>query len=429
MKDISVSVATTGLIQAANIATGLIAARLLLPEGRGELAVIMLWPGLLAELGALGLYDALLYRSATAAAAPRRIFATMLWLGAALSLALIGIGAVILPIVMAADSQSLQNIAFAYMCAFLPAYFAALYIGAMFQGHLDMVTWNIVRVMVPVGYLAAILAMWADGRAELGGFATAYIIGHGLCILVGLVLLARRGWLGIVPDIAIGRGLLTYGIKVHVGDIMSALRQRLDQALVALLLPNVDLGHYVVALTVANGPLILVFTIANVAFPKISQQTTHEGKLVVFGRYLRVCLALAFAATLSLIVLSYWLIPLLFGEPFTPSVPIAQVLLLGMIPFAAKSMLADALKAWDRSLAIGRAEIVGLVTAVIALAVLLPTLGIIGAAWSLVATHVATAIAMALSLRHKLGIAVLPLLRPTPADWQLALSLVRGGRG
>jgi O-antigen/teichoic acid export membrane protein len=428
MKDISVSVATTGLIQVANIATGLIAARLLLPEGRGELAVIMLWPGLLAELGALGLYDALLYRSATAAAPARKIFATMMWLGAALSIGLIGIGAIAIPLALADDPVWLQDIAFAYMCAFLPAYFAALYIGAMFQGHLDMVTWNIVRVMVPLGYLAAILAMWADGRAEVGGFATAYIIGHILCILVGLVLLARRGWLGVRPDLPLARSLLVYGVKVHVGDIMSALRQRLDQALVALLLPNADLGHYVVALTVANGPLILVFTIANVAFPKISQQTTHDGKLVVFGRYLRVCIALALAAALSLIVLSVWMVPLLFGDPFAPSVAIAQVLLLGMVPFAAKSMLADALKAWDRAIAISHAEIVGLVTAIVALALLLPTMGIIGAAWSLVATHVATAIAMALSLRRQLGIAVLPLLRPTPDDWQLALSLVRGAR-
>jgi hypothetical protein len=41
---------------------------------------------------------------------------------------------------------------------------------------------------------------------------------------------------------------------------------------------------------------------------------------------------------------------------------------------------------------------------------------------------VATAIAMALSLRRQLGIAVLKLLRPTPDDWRLALSLVRGAR-
>ncbi len=50
MRDISVSFAATGAIQVVNIATGLLAARLLLPEGRGELAAIMLWPGILAEI-------------------------------------------------------------------------------------------------------------------------------------------------------------------------------------------------------------------------------------------------------------------------------------------------------------------------------------------------------------------------------------------
>ena len=38
MRDISVSIVATGVIQVANVATGILAARLLLPEGRGELA-------------------------------------------------------------------------------------------------------------------------------------------------------------------------------------------------------------------------------------------------------------------------------------------------------------------------------------------------------------------------------------------------------
>ena len=48
-RDVSISFATTLYIQVLNIATGLIAARLLLPEGRGELAAQILWTGLVAE--------------------------------------------------------------------------------------------------------------------------------------------------------------------------------------------------------------------------------------------------------------------------------------------------------------------------------------------------------------------------------------------
>ena len=57
MKDVTVSFATTAFIQVTNIATGLLAARLLLPEGRGELAEILLWAGLIVEFGILGLSD------------------------------------------------------------------------------------------------------------------------------------------------------------------------------------------------------------------------------------------------------------------------------------------------------------------------------------------------------------------------------------
>jgi len=104
--DISVSFATTAYIQALNILTGLLAARLLLPEGRGELAALMLWPGLVCELGGLALSDALLYRLASGAATPRRLFAAMVWLAAGLTIVLVPIGVALLPHVMATQDAN-----------------------------------------------------------------------------------------------------------------------------------------------------------------------------------------------------------------------------------------------------------------------------------------------------------------------------------
>ena len=72
VRDVSISFATTLYIQVVNVATGLLAARLLLAEGRGELAALMLWPGLVAELGCLALSDAMLYRLASGASPATR---------------------------------------------------------------------------------------------------------------------------------------------------------------------------------------------------------------------------------------------------------------------------------------------------------------------------------------------------------------------
>ena len=84
VRDVSISFATTLYIQVVNVATGLLAARLLLAEGRGELAALMLWPGLVAELGCLALSDAMLYRLASGASPARLVCGTMLLLTAAL---------------------------------------------------------------------------------------------------------------------------------------------------------------------------------------------------------------------------------------------------------------------------------------------------------------------------------------------------------
>ena len=51
MKDVSGSFAATALIQALNIVSGVMLARYLLPEGRGELAAVILWPSVIAGLG------------------------------------------------------------------------------------------------------------------------------------------------------------------------------------------------------------------------------------------------------------------------------------------------------------------------------------------------------------------------------------------
>jgi O-antigen/teichoic acid export membrane protein len=99
-------------------------------------------------------------------------------------------------------------------------------------------------------------------------------------------------------------------------------------------------------------------------------------------------------------------------------------MLLGLPFFAAKLMFIQALNAFDRSLAIGWAEAVGLGAALGALYVLLPRLGIEGAAWALVVANVVALGAMAGSLNRQIGAPVLAMFRPTADDWAQASALL-----
>ena len=248
MKDLSFSFLTTGLIQVLNIATGLLAARLLLPEGRGELAALLLWPGLLAELGSLGLYDAVLYRAATRTENPRALFAAMAALTAVLSIVLIGIGFIVLPIVFAKHGDNMLTLALYFMCGFLPTYFTSLFSSGLFQGQIQITAWNVLRLLVPATYLIILSSLLLATGTNVADFAAAYVAAQAVAGVTGIVMIARRGWLSLRPDTSVIKGLLSYGIRVHFGEILYSMRQRLDQAAIAYWLPSADLGLYAVAI-------------------------------------------------------------------------------------------------------------------------------------------------------------------------------------
>jgi len=416
VRDVSISFATTLYIQIINIATGLIAARLLLPEGRGELAALMLWPGLVAELGCLALSDALLYRLAAGTAAPRILCGTILALTAALCAALVPVGFLLLPFVMPGHDPDIVAAAWWYMALYLPTYFLSLFAANMFQGRLDLVAWNLVRAVVPTLYLTGMIVLGIAIVPEAPEFAAANLFAMLASALLGAALLARRGWFGIRPDSGEARAMLVYGAKAHAGEVLHSLRQKLDQAVVATLMSASELGLYAVALTVANGPLILVQTIANIAFPKISAQPTLPGKVEMFGRYLRLALAVVLGVDLVLWTFNAWLVPLLFGAAFAPAVAVANICLVGLMPFAAKLLCAAALKACDRALAIPRAEFWGLAVVAPALFALVPSFGLAGAAASLVLAQSVTAVLLARRLGRELDIHPWRVMLPTAED-------------
>lgn len=425
MRDVSVSFVNTALIQIINVATGILAARLLLPEGRGELAAIILWAGILAEFGNVGFYDAVLYRASTGALTPRALFAAISALSLGTAAILAGVAFLILPITLAGERPEVLTIALWFTAFYLPGYFGALLFGGLFQGYGAIQIWNFLRLLVPVGYLAAIILFWLTGASGVAGFAAASIAGHFLAVGVGLSLIVARGWFAPWPPKGAIRSVLDYGWRVYVADILQAVRTRIDQAMVALYLGPAELGLYVVALTLAQAPVIFANTITYIAFPRISGTADPQARAALFGRYLRLALATAIALNVALAILDDWLIPLLFGAPFAPAVAICDVLLLTLVPYFAKWMYLQGLKAWDRPLHASRAELVGLIVAATTLALLLPRYGAMGAAWALVLSNVTTASVGAFLFHRVSGARVGEILRPRGDDMRLALAILR----
>jgi O-antigen/teichoic acid export membrane protein len=422
MRDIVSSLTTTALIQASNIAGGVLLARFLLPDGRGELAAVMLWPSVIAFLGIVGLHEAIAYHTAQRRHGAQDILRHSLLFAAGMSLILVPIGALAVHLVFADKSSAVRAAAFLYL-AFIPLNFAGLFLAAVFQGRLRFAEWNLLRILVNVVYTLLIPVMYLAGMGSVFGFALASLIANAVMVAAAAFFHWRADWRAADSAIVAApdrrpawRDLLTYGISVHVGSAVAFLAERLDQIIISLFLASADLGLFVVATTLARLPLVLVSTLATVAFPKIVSMEESAGKEEIFGRYARVAVLTILPASLALAVLVPFLLPLFFGAAFAGATTVAWVLIAAAVPLSLKAMMSAGFKACNEGWMVGQAEVVTLALSAVALALLVPAYGLMGAAAASVVAQGGALAFMLWRAKHALGIPPASLLVPRASD-------------
>lgn len=418
MKDLFTTFLSAGMIQFINIVTGILAARLLLPEGRGELAILLLWPVLIAELGSFSLSTSVSFHAARNERAIREIWAGAFIIITILFPVLIGVFLLFAPMIYSGQRAGVMELA--YLCiALIPAYMYALSLMSLFQGAQKFGPYNLLRSLVHFGYLGIVVLLMAFQPPSLEMFVTGYVAAHILLLGVTLWFCRKEGWPSIVPNIAVIRSLFGYGIRAHVGVILAIANRRLDQLIVSVALAATDFGFYVVAMAV-EGPLFLAATTMELLlFPKIAAQKDEPGRQQVLGRYFRAALILVVSGTVVFLVLAPWLIGLVFGRAYLPAVDTARILSLSAIGYTLKVMLTTYMRASNRMRIVTLGEGLGIVVTVVALAALLPALGLIGAAIAQVLAFTIPALIMAVLIRRETGLSLTGLVRFEKRDWQV----------
>ncbi|MEX0921655.1 MAG: oligosaccharide flippase family protein [Rhodovibrionaceae bacterium] len=414
MRHLLQSFASTGTIQVINLLTGVLVARLLLPEGRGELAIVLLWPNLMLAIGFLGLDQAVIYHAARAQERSKAVFLAALLPGSLLILATAALGWCLLPWILEPEHGALVGLSRLFLLIAAPLHLANNLLMAVLLGRQKLLQWNLLRLVQPFCYLLALLALWA-GEAVSVPHTLAAFIASSLAVTLTILpvgLRALRGAASAAPVAAV----VGYAARVHLQALCMIVVRRIDQALISLYLLAADLGLYVVALALASALDMLSGTISMVAFPKVSGQLEDAGKRALFGRYFRFNLALLLAGALALWLFGEWLLALLFGAPFREAGPVLRILVLAAVIQGISGSLAFGYKAHDRVAVVNQGALLSLLAAGPAFALLLPAQGLTGAAWAVTLVYAIGALYMLLRLSGVLGIAPLKLLLPTADD-------------
>lgn len=392
-RQIGATLGTSVGIQLVNVFTGVLLARSLGVEDRGALAVLLLWTFLLSSIATLGVPDAVAYANARALAPSKVVFGTALAIGMAETL-------LVAPAVFVALSliaPDAEGMAVATVVLTVPLYISSGFAAAALQARPHLGGFNAARLTIPLTTATVLFAFVATASLTVRTAAVAYLITYAAAAIVGGFLASRgAGRLGL--DRGVARTLIGYGSRSHVSFLATTLNERLDQLLISVFLSMTSLGLYVVAGTLTAGSAIVGSSVALVALPRIARAADDlTESLRLCRRFAVVTLVVVVVVTAPVAALAPWLLATLFGDAFAAGSTACRILLAAAVFLAMSRLLGSMLKALGRPLLAGEGDAAGLAVTIVALALLLPVAGIVGAA---VASLLAYAVACSVMARR-----------------------------
>ena len=331
-------------ILALNLLTGIAIARALGPDGRGEIAAILILAQMAGWLFSLGSTQAISYRLSQHPEDGGKLLASWAALSAVLALLAIALVELVLPTLFSAQASGTIDLARIY-AATIALMLAQGVLNGMLLGDQDFRAYNLARFAGPALIAVTYIVLWASGDLSVEAALAVNAAAVGASCLIASVRSLRRHRLGW-PSAALLRITLWYGVRAHGGSVAGLVNYRIDLLIVPAFLGAASIGLYSVATNVSSIIGTLTGTIAVLVLPLAARSEQQSARTVI--RTLHVVLLIGIAIALPLWVLADIALELVYGADFGAAAPALRILLPGEVLDAAAMVLWSGLLAANR---------------------------------------------------------------------------------
>lgn len=398
------TMAFSAAILLVNVATGMITARLLGPEGRGAQAAMILWPQFLAFATTFGLQMSLLFHVKKSPEEEGELYYSTVFLSFFTGAAAVTIGYFFIPFWLGSHTSGSPpgDIIAAGQWFMLAVPFIHLFFihNALFRAREEFSLFNRMRYLVPICTLALLIAFSAMGILTPFSSALAYLLPY----------VPASGWavyrsirhyrlaMGMVRS-AIGR-IFQYAYRSYGIDLLGTMILYMDQIILVGLLAPGPLGLYVVAVSLSRMVNVFSNSIIMVLFPKASELKDEEAARLSL-KVFKISTALSLSGSAVIMLLAPIVIRLLYGEAFLESITVFRLLLLDVVIAGAVFVLGQSFMAVGKPGVVALSQGLGLALIVPLLYELTPRYGIVGAGISLLGASLFRLAFMMISFERK----------------------------
>lgn len=392
----------------------IVTARILGPEGKGQLTLILLIPTLAVTFGRLGVGHAVNYYSSKTDRDCLVKNATILSFLLGLVMMAVSLPAVYLMQDHFFKDISLQLIVLVSFAIPLSMLFNHLM--AMHQALYQIGLRNGLFLIQTISNLLLLLHFMLVFQWGLWGALLAYMASLLLVVILSCGVYANRifGRKSFLAPTLI-KDLLRYGIKSHVGNLLKDLSYRADILILAYFAPAASVGFYAVAITLSEIVWKIPDAVGTVLLPKVAHidaSTARTFTPVVSRAVVWSVGALA----LGLFILGEQMIELVFGRDFIPAFIPLLIMLPGTMSLALWKIIANDMIAQGYALQYSFTTAIALGSMVVFDLLLIPRFGISGAAMASTIAYVLATTAIIFLYMRRARIPFRSLVLPTRGD-------------
>ncbi len=407
---------TDGFVVALNLLLGVLTARVLGPERRGVLTLVMTLPLTLVYFADLGLSQANVYFLGRSKRPESSIVANSvliaLVLGAVVGLALWSIRGLVL-------NTLLDDLPSHYLVAILllvPLLLLYTYWMAILRARQQFGLFNLLRLLIPLALLGCTALALLVIRGGIGWAVVAYLVGNALAIGISLFVVGRLVQFKLTFDWPLARESLAYGLKSYLQNLIGHLTYRLDLYLVALFLPPAEIAFYGIATSIAEMSWYVPNAVGMVLFPKLSNEL-EERIHPLTAEACRHTLLITAAVTIAVTVVGVVAIPLVYGADYRPATLPLIALGPGVVAMSIYKVLTRNFSSRDRQQVSILIAGLGLALNLALDVLLIPRLGVTGAALASSCAYSAAGVAMLWAFRRDSRLSWREILRFGRGDW------------
>jgi O-antigen/teichoic acid export membrane protein len=404
--------------------SGILAARILGAEGRGELAAIQTFSSFLGGLALLGTSEAIVYFCSREPGKSGQWFMTSVVITSMTWIPLIIAGSLLMPWLLNAQEKNIIEAAQFYLWN-IPFYALVALSHQVLRGKNDLVFWNFIRLLPSLTLLITFLLIIIRELSDPVIVSKLYLfLIVFFCFPISYAIIWFRVPKPFIPSLSMSKPLVMYGIPTLLSRFPEQINLRLDQMVMASLLAPKLLGLYVAAVTWSVIIKMPLQALGAILQPRIGKtQQVDQSSIVSKG--LRLGLFLSVLTTIPVIIVTPAVFPMVFGQDFKVALPAAIILCIAAGVEAFNQVLRSSAFGLGKPRIVLTSELTGLFTTMVLLYVLLTPFQIIGAAIASLVSYFIISIVLVRFISQQTGIGIFCMLLPRRSDWQFLISKFR----